>query len=191
MDKGMKVSSLMPIRVKLLWQGGFNNATGLKNWRKKYPMKNWETNSELKNLHYMQPEIKVTWFFIQINGWFVLPIVFTNKWDYMQDQIQCTYKKKCYLEMFVAGMATNIFINTKSVDDAHKPIVRIINQYWWNYANYKVKEQKTYLMGDIIAHHKTSNMFANIYFSIKHFLHKYRANDNITLTKHLSCSVWS
>ena len=28
------------------------------------------------------------------------------------------------------------FINTKSEDDAHKPIVRIINQYWSNYANY-------------------------------------------------------
>ena len=46
--------------------------------------------------------IKVIWFFIQINGWFVLPIIFTNKWDYMHDQIQCTNKKKYYLEMFVA-----------------------------------------------------------------------------------------
>ena len=46
--------------------------------------------------------IKVIWFFIQINGWFVLPIIFTNKWDYMHDQIQCTNKKIYYLEMFVA-----------------------------------------------------------------------------------------
>ena len=28
--------------------------TGLKNWRKKYPMKNCDTNSELKNMHYIQ-----------------------------------------------------------------------------------------------------------------------------------------
>ena len=106
--------------------------TGLKNWRKKYPMKNWDTNSELKNMHYIL-NLGSRW----PGSLFRLMVDLFCQLYSPINGITCRTKYNVHTKNIIWKCLLP-FINTKSEDDAHKPIVRIINQYWWNYEEQKI-----------------------------------------------------